>query len=108
MVAVSLHPLAEEDIKGVLAFTLETFGRFQAIRYRAMLEAAFDRLAERPSRGKHRPHIHPQAWVYRIATPGHRASHLLLYRFLGGQSELQIIRVLHVAMNLPKHWPKEL
>lgn len=107
-VPVSLHPLAEEDIKQALAFSLEHFGRFQAIRYRAMLDAAMERLSERPERGRVRPDIHPQARLYRIATPGNRAAHQLLYRIVPEPRKIQIVRVLHIAMDAPRHWPEQL
>lgn len=107
-VPVSLHPLAEKDIKEILAFSLERFGRFQAIRYRAMLDAAMERLGERPERGRARPDIHLHARLYRIGTPGNRAAHQLLYRIVLEPREVQIIRVLHLAMEVSRHWPEQL
>ncbi len=106
-VPVSLHPLAQEDIRQILAFSLERFGRFQAIRYRAMLDAAMQRLGDRPERGRARPEIHPQARLYGVATPGNRAAHQLLYRIAKEPTEVQILRVLHDGMDAIRHWPDD-
>jgi plasmid stabilization system protein ParE len=104
MPALILLPRAEAQIVDVLTFTLERFGNDKHIEYRALIELALHTLSSRPEAGKRRDDIHPDAWTYHIARPGHRARHLFLYRI---RDAVEIARFLYDAMDLPRQRPRE-
>jgi plasmid stabilization system protein ParE len=47
-----IHPLVEEDVAGVLAYTLDRFGLRQYHRYEQIIEEALTRLVEHPEIGR--------------------------------------------------------
>lgn len=99
-----VHPLAEDDIAEVLAYTLERFGLAQYRRYEEAIEEALTALVERPDLGRPLPG-RPGFFLHSIARRGRRASHQFLYRVVEGP-QIQVLRLLHDAMDPPRHLPK--
>ncbi len=90
---------AEEDLREIVTFTLESWGARQATLYIDGLEDLALRIAERPKIGK----------ACEKLSPGLRAmpyeSHVLYY--LSRKSKITIIRVLHKSMNPRLHFGPE-
>jgi plasmid stabilization system protein ParE len=101
---VVLHPRAEAQMIDVLDHTLEEFGEAKYLEYRDLIALALRTLEATPMKGKRRPEIHPDAWTYHIARPGHRARHLFLYRI---RDAVEVARFLYDAMDLPHQRPRE-
>ena len=101
---VVLSQRAKRQIRDVLVHTARQFGLQQYRKYDGLIDDALDELERSPLIGRHRPDIHPDAWIYHIARRGHRARHLFLYRI---REDVQIGRFLHDSMDIPRHWPKE-
>lgn len=100
---IRLHPLAEDDIAGVLAYTLERFGLQQYQRYEQIIEDALARVAQRPDFGRTFPG-RPGLFLYSIGRRGQRASHQLLYRTIA-DGRVEILRLLHGSMDVSRHIP---
>jgi len=91
---------ADADIEQALLYTFREFGIRKYDDYAALIQEA---LADEPRAGRNRRDIDPEAWVYHISKRGRRARHLLLYRILDDEL-VEVLAVLHDAMNLRKHW----
>jgi len=96
-------PLAtRQDIRDVLAFTLERFGPSKAKEYASLIRLALSKIVQNPRVGIPRSDIHPDAWVYPIARPGHNARHLFLYEIVN--EEARIYGFFYDAMDLTRQW----
>jgi len=91
-----------QDIRDVLAFTLEKFGLAKAQEYASLIRLALNELVKNPRVGRPRRDIHPDAWVYPIARPGRNARHHFLYEIVN--DELRIYGFLYDAMDLSRQW----
>jgi len=112
-----LSPRAEEDIAAILAWTDEHFGRAARRRYEALLVQAILDVAADPERpgATTRPEIAADARTYHLWHSRRRVSarvgrvqtprHFLLFRVAG--ERIEIGRVLHDSMDLPRHLPPE-
>ena len=98
-------PIVERDIEDTLLYTAREHGPRKYADYAALIEEALEVLADEPVRGMHRPDIHPEAWIYKIAKRGRRARYLFLYR-LGQDGIAVIYGLLYDGMNLPEQWRK--
>ena len=83
------------DLESIDDYTAKKWGAEQSDRYLTMIWAAFDRIAQSPTRWRQRPDIHPDC---RICLAG---KHAILFRVHG--ERLEIARVLHSAMEFPQH-----
>jgi toxin ParE1/3/4 len=88
---------ALEDLRSIRAYTLETWGPDQEQRYLDQIWARFEDLSLHPDRYRLRPDLFPEC---RIAAEG---KHVILFRANAGQ--LEIVRVLHSAMDFKRHLP---
>ena len=103
---------ARRDVANALMQSGEQFGGLQRRRYRLLLEQAFSDLDENPRRPGVRddPHLPPDHRLYpvrlsrtRIA-PANRVGnprHVVLFRL--DDEGVQVLRLLHEAMDLPGH-----
>lgn len=74
------HPRYKADERNVLVYTGEHWGDEQKYEYVALILEALAKLAVSPTtHGSARVDIHPMARVFRIAQPGRRAAHVILY-----------------------------
>lgn len=107
---------AREDILDVLRYTESRFGSAARIRYQSLLFAAFTSLAQEPVRigskareelaaglrSLHLSHCRNETGAARMARP----RHIIFYR-QGNDLAVEIVRVLHEAMDLERHLPAD-
>jgi toxin ParE1/3/4 len=103
---VRLGAVAELDFANILKWTGENFGTWQARIYRDTLLGAIAELGRGPdvAGSKARDEIMPGLRTLHVARHGRRGRHLLLYRVVAG-SVIEIGRILHEQMDLPRHLP---
>ena len=95
---------ADADVERALLYTLRTYGVRKYNEYAALIEDALNALVMDPKSGRHRQDVHGEAWTYHVAQRGRRAWHLLLYRILEDGNLVEVLALLHDAMDLPRHW----
>ncbi len=90
-----LSPQAQQSLKDIRAYSLETFGNQQTRRYLQQLKDRMNRLADQPNLGKQRGDI----------KAGYRSyperSHTIYYRIR--DTHIDIIDVLHQRMDPHRH-----
>jgi toxin ParE1/3/4 len=86
---------ALEDLRSIRVYTLETWGAEQEDRYLNRIWAKFDSIRLDPARYRLRPDLFPGC---RIAAEG---KHVILFR--AEADLLEIVRVLHAAMDFKRH-----
>jgi len=91
---------ARSDLRSIRAYTLERWGEDQERVYLDALWAKFETIAYDPSIWKFRHDLFPEC---QIATEG---KHVIL--FCIQDDVLQIVRVLHSAMDFRRHVPPRL
>lgn len=103
---VRLGAAAESDFITILRWTTKTFGRGQALIYRETLMLAIGALME----GAHiagsqaRDEILAGLRTLHVARGGRRGRLFLLYR-AAEDGAIEILRILHDEMDLPRHVP---
>lgn len=95
---------AEQDIADILAWTGVHFGEQQARAYAENLCLALEALTEGPDvlGVKPREDIAPGIRVLHVARSGRKGRHFVVFRN-GGENLIDVLRVLHDSMDLPKH-----
>jgi toxin ParE1/3/4 len=92
-----LTEAALDDLRSIRAYTLETWGGEMEERYLHKLWARIQSLRADPFRHRLREDLFPGC---RIAAEGR---HVILFR--AGDQALEIVRVLHSAMDFRRHLP---
>lgn len=100
-----LAEAAKGDIRGILRTTRARFGAMQVSRYRLLISQARQRLKADLNLGHHREGLPPEARLFHISQPGRPASHFFLYWVNEADSRIEVLRVLHDAMDIPRYWP---
>jgi toxin ParE1/3/4 len=90
---------ALEDLRAIRAYTLEHWAAPQEQRYLDSLWEKFEAIAADPARYRLRHDLFPGC---RTAAQG---KHVILFRI--GQDSLEIVRVLHAAMDFKRHLPTD-
>jgi toxin ParE1/3/4 len=106
---IRLSAAAEQDYRQIIGWTLETFGDRQALVYSETLIAAMDALRDGPevSGSKARDDIGPGIRLMHVARGGRKGRHLVMYRVAEGEPDsIAVLRLLHDAMDPPRHWPR--
>jgi len=105
---IRLSEAAEQDLVALLQWTAEAFGIRQAQVYRDTLIAALVALSDGPNVPGSRPRdeILPGLRTLHVARGGRRGRHFVLYRVSDGDS-IEVVRILHDAMELARHLPPE-
>jgi toxin ParE1/3/4 len=84
------------DLSGIWRYSVLNYGTDQAERYIRDIWCAFERAAENPRRGRRCDE----------AAPGHfkmvAGSHIVIYRVIGDEV-VDIVRILHQAMDIRRH-----
>ena len=93
-------PAAISDLRSVREYTLEKWGSRQEQRYLDGLWTKFETILANPERWRARDDLFPGC---QIAAEGR---HVILFRLQG--RTLQIVRVLHSAMDFQQHILKDL
>lgn len=116
MRTLRLSSHAEEDIVSILSWSLDKFGAAACRRYEALLVTAFDSLCQNPARfgSIARPEFGDSVRTYHLSFSRdeartaegvvHKPRHLLAYR-VRGETELEVVRILHDSMELERHLP---
>ena len=97
---LDLTSAALEDLRSISAYTLERWGPDQEARYLSSMWDRFETLLADPTRLRSRPDLFSGC---RMASEG---KHVILFRVQG--NVLQVVRVLHSAMDFKRHIPREL
>ncbi len=85
---------ASEDIERIWLYTFEKWSLKQADRYINLIFDEIEYLSDNPNSGKDFSHVRKN---YRCAKV---KSHLIFYRLIEKQSEIEVIRVLHQRMDI--------
>lgn len=88
---------ALSDLRSIRAYTLHRWGEEQELQYLEEMWCRFEEILAGPGRWRAREDLFPGC---QLATLG---KHVILFRLDGGS--LQIARVLHSAMDFPRHFP---
>jgi toxin ParE1/3/4 len=105
---VRLGAEAEKDFVRILKYTADTFGERQAATYQTTLIDALTALHSGPDvpASASRDEILPGLRSLHIARQGRPGRHFIICRALGGEA-IEVVRILHDAMELACHIPTE-
>ena len=103
---VHLTDRAERDLEEIARWTSENFGRRQAQQYSETIALTLEALASGPEVPgvRTRDELAPGVRTLHAARQGRRARHLVLFR-VTDHGSLEVLRVLHDSMELPRHLP---
>jgi len=107
---VRLAALANVDFRNIFDWTYEQFGAKQALVYANTIMVALDALVDGPTTigVKERTEIAKGLFTLSIARGGRRGRHFILFRVAGkGRARtIEVLRLLHNAMDLERHVPR--
>lgn len=102
---------AEADFQDILRWTAARFGAAQARAYAETLKSAFFDLGTGPdvSGAKKRDDIIKGLFTLHVARKGRKGRHFVMFRVASTRSDnvIEILRLLHDAMDLPRHLPAD-
>jgi toxin ParE1/3/4 len=107
---VRLSAAAEKDFAEVVDWTVARFGAQQAEIYAGIVAAAIKELHAGPdvAGAKPRDEIGRGIFSLHVARRGKKARHVVIYRAAPDQARsIDVVRILHDAMDLPRHLPAE-
>jgi toxin ParE1/3/4 len=108
---VRLTAAAEADFEEILRWTVDQFGEAQARIYAGTVSAALDELAAGPSAvgAKKRDDILKGIFTLHVARKGRKGRHLVMFRVgrAPDHDVIEILRLLHDAMDLQRHLPPD-
>ncbi len=85
---------ASEDIENIWLYTFENWSLEQADRYINLIFDEIEYLANNSNSGKDFNHIRKNYRCSKVK------SHLIFYRFIDKQNDIEIIRILHQRMDI--------
>jgi toxin ParE1/3/4 len=97
-------------MEDIVRWTVGRFGRRQARIYARTLASAIEALTRGPSvpGATARDEIGPGLFSLHVARQGRRGRHFILFRVQGeNPSVIDVLRLLHDAMDLARHVPTE-
>ncbi len=102
---VRLGQQAEQEYVEILQWTLKTFGEGQASTYAETLALTIAALEGGPDilGARARDDILPGIRTLHVARQGRAGRHFVVFRAAG--SDIDVLRVLHDSMDLPRHLP---
>jgi len=92
----TISPKARADLRDISRYTDKNWGRQQRFNYIKQLQDRFSYLAEKPHMGRKRNEIIGSPYSY------HEGRHMIFY--LTTAEGIEILRVLHDAMDFPRHF----
>ena len=92
---LEITPAALADLRSIRAYTLERWGSAQETAYLDRMWEKFESILANPAPYRARPDLFPGC---QLAVEG---KHVILFRV--NKSTLQIVRVLHSAMDFTRH-----
>jgi toxin ParE1/3/4 len=106
---VRLTKTAESDYQSIIVWTLRESGDLQARNYADTLSAPLVALTAAPTTvgAKQRSEIGKGVFTLHVARGGHKGRHFVLFRVGPGKypRSIDVLRLLHDAMDLPRHIP---
>ncbi len=107
--SVRLTAAAQADFTEILRWTDRQFGKAQAHRYADTISAALDDLAAGPAvaGSKKRDDIQPGIVSLHVARNSRKGRHFVMFR-VGRTPQgdvIDVLRILHDAMDLERHLP---
>jgi toxin ParE1/3/4 len=107
---VVLGAMAERDFAAVIAWTAARFGESQAGACHQTLIAAVRALEDGPTiaGARSRHEISPSLMSLPVARGGSRGRHFIMFRAIevGESRTIEVVRLLHDAMDLAQHIPR--
>jgi toxin ParE1/3/4 len=102
---VRLTATAEADFQEIIAWTLEEFGDRQARIYADVLSAALAALITEPTTvgAKERREIGKGLFTLHVTRSGRKGRHFVLFRVRPNARQVEVLRLLHDAMDLRLH-----
>lgn len=102
---VRLGQQAEQDYVEILQWTTKTFGEGQASTYAETMALAIEALEGGPDvlGTRARDDIQPGIRTLHVARQGRAGRHFVVFRVAG--SDIDVLRLLHDSMDLPRHLP---
>jgi len=94
-----LSPLARQDFKEVLKYTRGRWGAEQKEKYKNLLDASINRIAEFPRLGKPLKGLPEWSLAY------YAGRHVIVYQVR--ETHLEIIRILYDGMDIKRHFLDE-
>jgi len=96
---------ANADYASILRWTMHQFGKDQARIYAKTLGAALRDLRAGPSIVGSKPCLDMAEDIYtlHVARQGRAGRHLVVFRVNSDQHQIDILRILHDGMDLPRH-----
>jgi toxin ParE1/3/4 len=103
---VRLGRQAEQDYVEILRWSTKTFGEAQARTYAQTISLAIKALKDGPEilGSKVRDEIEPSIRTLHVARLGRKGRHFVVFRSSGDRA-IDVLRVLHDSMDLPRHLP---
>jgi toxin ParE1/3/4 len=104
---VRLSVAANQDLASSLHWTSQAFGPKQASDYQQTIVQAVRALGGGPDLpdSKARDEVRAGVRILRVARRGRRGRHILVYRVIG-EGVIEVLRILHDAMDLGRHVPR--
>ncbi len=106
---VRLTAAAEADFQDIIRWTVAQFGEGQARVYAGTLSEAIEALTAgaKAAGVKPRDDIAKGLFTLHVARRGRKGRHFVMFRIgaEGGDKVVEVLRVLHDAMDLPRHLP---
>jgi toxin ParE1/3/4 len=101
---VQLSTAAGADLQDIVKWTAQQFGVRQARSYAETISAALQALTGGPTiiGVKARDDIIKGIHTLHVAREGYKGRHFLLFRVGKDRSTIEVLRVLHDAMDLPR------
>ena len=106
---VRLTTAAEADFEEILRWTVDQFGDVQARIYAETVSAALNDLTAGPTvvGARKRDDILKGIFALHVARKGRKGRHFVLFRVgrVPDGDVIEVLRLLHDAMDLPRHLP---
>lgn len=106
---VRLTATAEADFRKIVHWSAREFGERQARNYALTLSQALEALADGPAivGARHREDIGRGLLSLHVARGGRKGRHFVIFRARreGDGRTIEVLRILHDAMDLPRHVP---
>jgi len=107
--SVRLAAAADADVHDILRWTTETFGTGQARAYAETLSAAVEALTAGPGivGVRSREDIAEGLFTLHVARNRRKGRHFLIFRLsrMEGREVIEVLRILHDAMDISRHLP---
>ena len=102
---IRLTQASEDDLQQIIRWTAANFGRRQAKTYAITLANAIEDLASGPSIPgvRSREEVGPGIHCLHVARQNRRGRHFVVFRISSAGHYIEVLRVLHDAMELHRH-----